>query len=206
MRKIIPVIIILVTMLSSCAQPGAQRKTAEAVLSQAQVAVDGQYAAAALVGAQQIEAVLPQLIAIENNLAGAKGSWMFLDACDKIAIFVTQAGKSSSGVMIYFAGTVDVKSGKLIDTANVLAEYGIDFRKIHTLEDIETALRSRGFTRMVPAAVPMLYQTLNLAMSFIKSLGGSAIQILVVPGIMLTPEELNPYCGHEMDCIGGPQT
>jgi sucrose-6-phosphate hydrolase SacC (GH32 family) len=173
---------------------------------QAKAAVEGELAATALVGAQQLDAVLPQLIAIENNLAGAKGSWMFLDACDKIAVFVTQAGKSASGAMIYFAGTVDVKSGKLVDTANVLADYGIDFRKINTLEDMETALRSRGFSRMVPAAVPMLYQTLNMALSFIKSLGGSAIQILVVPGIMLTPEELNPYCGHEMDCIGGPQT
>lgn len=202
MRDLFAVIIVAI-LLSSCQMPQTSgQATAEAVMNQAEIAV-GRDALVGLgvVGMQALDEAMPSLVAIDKVLAGSKGAWMFFDACSKVAVFVSQAGKDATGAMFYFAGYVDVAKGKLID-GSILSQYGIDFSKIKTFEDFETALRQRGFVRMSPAYMPTLAATLRAALSFVKSIG--SVTIFVAPGEMLSPEMLNPYCmDGSMNCLEG---
>lgn len=203
--SIIVCCIMLSNVLTACTPPRTgPQKTAQAVMLSAEQALEGKEALAGLgiVGAQALDEAMPSLVAIDQVLAGSKGAWMFFDACGKIAVFVSNAGKSASGAYYYFVGWVDVARGQLIDGGEVLSAYGIDFGRIKTFEDLETTLRQRGFVRLTPAAMPTLAATLKAALSFVKSIG--SITLFVAPGEMLTPEMLNPYClDGSMNCVPG---
>jgi hypothetical protein len=171
----------------------------EAVRSQAQEVLDGQLAAAALVGAQTVQQAQPELYAIAQWVGKVPGAFMFVNDCQQLAVFIAPAGKTAAGVTYYMAGWIDTAHVALVDGTRQMVDLGIDPRKVHTLEDITNALRSRGFVEMTAAAAPTLYAALKLAIGFIRSMGSTISDVIVAPAFTLaTP----PWCmEHPESCV-----
>jgi hypothetical protein len=184
--------VILALMLSSCNASGADA-TRAAVYSQAKSAMECELAAVTLVGAQTLQQAAPNLWAISKAVTNQPGAWMYLNDCQKIAVFIAEGGKTASGASFYFSGFVNVERAAIIDANSTLISLGIDPAKITTLEDMTTALRARGFVELTAVGAPMLVSSLRLALGFLKSIGGTLTDIMIVPTYVLTPDQLYPW-------------
>jgi hypothetical protein len=194
--------ICIAILATGCTPDRGPQQTAVAALAQVG---EGERVAVALVGAQSIEAVSGALWAVDRAVFSQPGAWAMLDQANHIAWFFAPAGKTASGATYYIGAAVDTARLVLVNGSTVLGEYGIDPRAMSTREEIERLLVARGFVRLTPAVDPTLVSSLRLAMSFIKNLGTTLSDVLVIPAYMLTPDVYLPYCDREIMCNELPQ-
>jgi hypothetical protein len=203
MQRAIIILVICISILATgCTPDRGPQQTAVAALAQVG---EGERVAVALVGAQSIEAVSGALWAVDRAVFSQPGAWAMLDQANHIAWFFAPAGKTASGSSYFIGAAVDTARLVLVNGSAVLGEYGIDPRAMSTREEIERLLVARGFVRLTPAVAPTLVSSLRLACSFLKNLGTTISDVLVIPAYMLTPEIYSPYCGHEITCSELPQ-
>jgi len=176
--------ILLALLITSCAQPNTEATRAKA-------------AAVTLLGANTLQTATPELYAISKVVSSSPGAFMLFDDCARIAVFISPGGQTANGTIYYFAAFVDTVHTALIDANNTLIDFGIDPQKITTLEEMRTALRSRGFEELAPTTLPTLYGALKLGLGFIRSLGGTITDIMIMPTYMLTPDMLFPWVDPE---------
>lgn len=180
-------------IVTSCGDQPNTRATLESVRSQAQQAIDARMAAIILVGGQTLQDTAPQLWALEKAINSCPGAFAYFNDLHHMAVFISPGGKAASGSMYFFAAWIDTSSVALVDATRQMVDYGIDPKKINNLEDMINALRSRGFVELTATRAPMLIATLRLAVGFIKSLGGTISDVLVLPVGVFTPEMMQPW-------------
>jgi hypothetical protein len=189
--RLVCYLLIIAVWITSCGESGANA-TLESVRAQARAAVDGQMAAVTLVGAETLQEDAPALWAISKAIANQPGALMLYNDCQHLAIFISQGGKTASGQIYYFMGVVDTNTTAIVDATRQLISLGID-PKLNNLEDMTNMLRARGFVELTATTTPLLLSTLRLAIGFLKSMGGTISEVLVVPTYMLTPDQLYPW-------------
>lgn len=196
--RIIITTIILALVITSCNAPGAQATTT-ALYDTARIAVDGRIT---MQPGQSFDSLAVDAVAINAVLTAQRGAFALVNDAQHLAVFLTPAGKNGNNATYYLYAVVNTSRTCLVNANWVLDELGIDRQKLQTLDDLTRALRARGFTELTPAVAPTLLATLRLGIGFLRSLGTSISDIIVVPALMLTPEQLSPYCGHELSCQG----
>jgi hypothetical protein len=195
--------ICIAILATGCTPDRGPQQTAVAALAQVG---EGERVAVALVGAQSIEAVSGALYAVDKAVFSQPGAWAMIDQANHIAWFFAPAGKTASGSPYFIGAAVDTARLVLVNGNSILVDYyGIDPRAMTNREEIERLLVARGFVRLTPAVAPTLVSSLRLACSFLKNLGTSISDVMVIPIYMLTPDVYLPYCDREIMCNELPQ-
>lgn len=192
--KTFVIFLLFALLLSGCAAPDTRTQaTMDAVKERAREAVEGKIAAMGLVGSNSLQNVAPDLWAINKAVTSQPGAYMLLNDVQQLAVFIAPGGKTAAGLTYYFTGFIDVSKTAIVDANRQLASLGID-PQTKTLEEMLAALRSRGFTELTPVVAPTLVATLRLGLAFMKQLGTTISDVLIVPTFMFTPETLYPWC------------
>jgi hypothetical protein len=189
--RLVMVALLFALLFSGCAPNKRTQATMAAVKDTAREAVEGKIAAMGLIGSNSLQAVAPDLYAINRVISSGGGIAFFNDA-QKIAVFMSPAGKTTTGEMYYLMGVVDTAKVAIVDAQRQLGLMGMG--EVKTLSELKAGLRANGFTELVATSCPTVIATLRLAMGFLRSMGTSISHVLVVPAIMLTPEMLSPWC------------
>ena len=194
---------LLSILITSCSTPdrGAQATTT-ALYDTARIALDGRITKQP---GQSYDSLTPEAIAISAVLTAQRGAFALVNDAEHLAVFLTPAGKNGTGATYYLYAIVNTSRTCLVNANWVLDELGIDRLNMRTLDDLTRELRYRGFVELTPAVAPTLLATLRLGIGFLRSLGTSISDIIVIPALMLTPEQLSPWCGHELNCEMGIQ-
>lgn len=211
--KTLMIFCLFALLLSSCTNSGA-RATTVALYEQARIATNGTLT---LENGASYADITPDVLAVNAVLTAQPGAYALINSAQNLAIFIAPAGANAQGVQYYLYSVINTTRTCLVDAERALVGLGIDSSKLRTLEELKTVLRSRGFEELTPATAPTLIASLRLAMGWLKSRGAQAVagvrnldlqnlsQLLVVPAILLTPEQLNPFCGNEIDCDATPE-
>jgi len=189
--RLVMVALLFALLFSGCAPDTRTQATMAAVYEQARIATNG---TVTLENGTSYGDIIPDVIAVNAVLTAQPGAYALINDAQNLAIFISPAGKNAQGVQYYLYGVINTSRTCLVDAQRALVGLGIDSSKLGTLEELKTVLRSRGFEELTPASAPALIGVLRLGMGFLRSLGGAISDALVVPAIMLTPEQLYPWC------------
>ena len=181
--------ILLLFVYTSCDRTPA-RQTEAATLDLARIALDGQVT---MSNGRGLDSITPEAIAINAVMTGQRGAFALLNEGRHLAIFIAPGGQAPGGATWFISATVNTSRVALVDTRRQLQLMGIDSAKIQTLQQMVSALKSNGFTELTCAATPTLIATLKLGIGYLRSIGGTLSDMLVVPSYMLTPEQLQPW-------------
>jgi hypothetical protein len=152
-----------------------------------------------LVGGGTLDRIAPEAIAINAVLTIQRGAFALINEGQHIAVFIAPGGQTANGTNFYFSAFINTSRVALVDARRQLQMLGIDSAKIQTLQQMVNALKEQGFEELTCATTPTLIATLRLGMGFLRSIGSTISDVLVVPAVMLTPEMMYPW----MDCTGG---
>lgn len=199
--RIVMLILLFALLLSGCTPEGQTQKTMEAVYAQARIAVDG---TVSLENGANYGDITAAAVAVNAVLTSQASAYALYNDAQHLAVFLSPAGTNAQGVQYYLYGVINTSRTCIVDAQRVLAGLGIDSSKLRTLDELKDALRAHGFSELNPVAVPTLIATLRLATGFLRTMGGTLSDVLVVPAIMLSPEQMLPFCGDEIDCNAEP--
>jgi hypothetical protein len=186
-------------LLTACGSSGA-KQTQTAIYEQAIFAMDTSRAVRLQNGASYDD-ITADAIAISAVITAQKGAFMLLNDCQHLAVFISPAGANGNGGAAYYLYTfIDTSKTALLSANRILSELGIGDSQLTSIDALTTALRERGFTPVTTAALPTLATTLRLGMGFLRSLGGTISHVILVPALMLSPEQIAPWCG-DGQCI-----
>lgn len=170
--RIVFYFLLIAVLFTSCQAPA--QATRDAVMASARAAVDN--------------------VSEAGLLAGA---YMVYSDVQQIAIFVTPGGG-----MYTLIGAVDTAHNGLLDANKVLVDFDIDISRVKTLDELKTILRARGFEELTPGLFPMITYALRLGLGYLRSVGGSVVDLLVVPAFLIQPA----WCiDGSVDCGGRQQ-
>lgn len=197
--KTFVIFLLFALLVSACAAPNRKtQETMQAVKDNAREAVEGKIAAMGLVGSNSLQAVAPDLYAINRVISSGGGIAFFNDA-QKIAVFMSPAGQTATGEIYYLMGVVDTAKVAIVDAQRQLGLMGMG--EVKTLSELKAGLRANGFTELVATSCPTVIATLRLAMGFLRGIGTSISHVLIVPVIIFTPDMLYPWCeDSEINC------
>lgn len=194
--RFVMIFLMFALIVSACAtgQPDTQATVSavyDAGMVAAKVKPSGQVY---LLNGATIGDITPAMLAVSAVTTGQQGAFMLLNRGSQIAVFISPAGNVAGKAQAYLFAFVDVSKTALLSANRMLYEFGIDTQDIHSLEDLTVRLRNRGFEQLAPASVPTLYASLRLGVAFLKSLGGTITDLILVPAVLLTPDQLYPFC------------
>lgn len=129
-----------------------------------------------------VQAKMRQAVNNADEAALLAGAYMVYSDAKQIAIFVTPGAGQYTLI-----GAVDTAHTALLDANRLLVDFGIDIAKVKTLEELKAILRARGFSELSPGLLPMLHYALKLGLGYMRSVGGTAIDLMVVPAFMMQP-------------------
>lgn len=178
---------LILFLVTSCAQHSPAVQTETAIIERARFTLDGvdfQADASTIAG---------DLWAVQKVIDGSRGAYMLYDCERQLAVFISEGGKMVGGGRYFFYGVIDISHNALVDAGRQLRALGIDVDDITSLDQLKTILQRHGFTQYAASSLPLLASAVRLGMGFLKSLGGTLSEVLVVPAGALTPEMLYPW-------------
>jgi hypothetical protein len=183
-------------LVTSCSRSPDTHATLAAFSDTARDALAGEAEAVALVGANTLNDVQPELYAIAHY--GAPGAFAYISDSSHLAVFISNGGKGAAGNAYYFVAWVNTSTMTLVNAGKELIGLGLDPSRLQTLENYTNALRTRGFIELTPANAPFVLATLRAALNFISTLGGATVDLIVAPVFPLT----NPAWCPDGGCVG----
>jgi hypothetical protein len=189
------VALLFALLFSGCTAPDRHTQaTMDAVYEQARIATNG---TVTLENGASYTDITASAVAVNAVLTAQPGAYALYNDAQHLAVFLSPAGTNAQGVQYYLYGVINTSRTCIVDAQRILTGLGIDSSKLRTLDELKEALRAHGFSELNPVAVPTLIATLRLGMGFLRSLGGALSDVLVVPAIMLMPEQIYPFCNSD---------
>jgi len=207
------IFLIYALLLSSCKVPDKKAQATIAALTDAaQQAIDARLAASVVMsnlppildGQVYASQVGASLWAIDKAISGAPNARIYIQEAQNIALFLTPGARDASGASYWFWGFIDTGTRELIPVSDQL-RLGANIVNYKTMADFMKAVEDAGFKRVDPKTVPTLVGFLRIAIQYMKQGGQKVLvasqiarntitDILVVPGGMLMPGQIYPWC------------
>jgi hypothetical protein len=203
-RTRIMIIVIIFSLLSGCRAKIDTKATQQAVYTSGMIAakIDPETGRVIMMDtSDSLSSIAPDMIAISAVITAQRGAFMLFNDCQHLAIFISPAGQAAGKVQYYLYTFVDTSRNAILSANRMMSELGIDADDIKNLEDLTGQLKTHGFEKLAPASIPTLYATLRLGLAFLRTLGSTISDILVIPAIMLAPDQLYPFCGSGNSCL-----
>jgi hypothetical protein len=205
--------LIYAALLSACKVPDKQAQaTLQSVKEVAEEVIDAKLAAGVVMsnlppimdGQVYASQVGASLWAIDKAINGAPNAKIYIQQAQNIALFLSPGATDASGASYWFWGFIDVKTRSLIAVGDQI-RLGANIVNCKTMSEFMKTVEDAGFKRVDPKTVPTLVAFLRLAIGYMKQgaqavgnasqvVGGTISDILVVPGGMLMPGQIYPWC------------
>jgi len=183
-------VILFALTLSSCdladARPGVVKAT--------QQAVDMKALAAAEKLTNDGQAVAVDILVINAVLSKLPDTKMLYNQAKELAVYAAPMSKNTAGLTTWRYVFIDTAHVAICDFAQTITKLGGNPTELNTIKTLNAFLSGAGFKEVSTeaAVIAALVQSSRLAVGFLRSLGSTTIEVIVVPAYFFTPE-VNPF-------------